>query len=267
MKKIIFILFIVVIPFTSMAQFVVVDNVNAWLNQSQVVNSLKELQHFVQQIRTLKHQLRTTVKSYKLQLKNLKNFKHVDITQLSDINQKIHSVQNAAGRLSYMQHYVKNKYKNLYDSNQRLQQIYADPEKAANYKAIRSEYLRKQAGKLIASATQQEKNVMKSYFRLDDLNRDLNADNLTAQQLQDLQAQISALNAHQLIEMKRILSNLSSFIGKKSRMSQEAKIDKQAQLKAFNKAFDKAVQEFKRRARQSDHIGFVPEWVKDNRGN
>ncbi|SHG54677.1 P-type conjugative transfer protein TrbJ [Fodinibius roseus] len=246
----------------SKAQFAVFDSFNATLNKSQIVKQLQELEQMARQIKTMKDQLSYAKRQFEQQRDNLRQLPNASWNSISDVNDNIDQVLNASQNMAYMEQHLQQKYKNLYNTNKRLLDLQNNPKKYEEYQQKRAKHLDEEATDVMVTAEENLQLTPDSYEFLKSVQGDMNRENLSPQQMRQVQAKVNALSSQQLIEIKRLIAQHASFAAIKYKQTQEGKKDQKQRAKQFNEKFDKAFEQWKERIPENERK-LVPDWVKE----
>jgi P-type conjugative transfer protein TrbJ len=262
MRKLIIILSITAgISTTASAQFAVFDNLNAALNNTQIIKQLHELQKLAQQIRLVKNQLRAAKRYYHQQLLNLTSLKHVSMGSLNEINRSLRHIDRVANNTSYMGNYIQTQYRILYKAHERVEKIVRHPALAEKFSKERNKEMRKQANKVIATSEANINLSEKQENFLNSISAQANQKHLSPQQVRQIQAELNSFSAQQLAQLKRIIAQYASFSARKYRQTQGKKKDDKAVEKEYNKEFFDSFNAWK--ADTTEKQGVIPDWIKD----
>lgn|GEM_PF-3727297 len=244
------------------AQFAVFDSFNSALNKSQIVKQLQQLEQMARQIQTAKDQLVYAKRQFEQQRDNLRQLPNADWGSISDINRNLNQVTNASQNMAYMEQHLQQKYKNLYDTNKRLLDLQNNPEKFEEYQQKRAKHLDEEATDVMVSAEENLQLTSDSYEFLESVQGDMDRENLSPQQMRQVQAKVNALSSQQLIEIKRIIAQHASFAAMQYKQTQERKKDQKLRAQQFNQKFDESFQQWKERIPENERK-IVPDWVKE----
>lgn len=221
LKKTLLVFLFLSFPLAGFSQWTVFDPTNF----SKAVQQLMEIK---KQVDVAKSQLEWAKRSYERQAEMLKGLKDKDWNSLDAIHNNIQQIENQAGQIQYMNNYIEDRYRELYDAYERAQKIDQDISYADTLENKRAMHLKENAEEIIMINETIANSAEESREYLQQLQTEMNDPNLTPQKVREINAKLLSSVNQEMIQLKRVMADYSKFAAKQARMAQSKKEDQKA---------------------------------------
>lgn len=245
------------------AQLPVIDAANNWINNQQLFNQLEEMERAVRQLQAIKHQLDYAKRSYERQAESLKKLKGARWDGLGRINDNIRRIRYASNGVVSTNRYLERRYRYLYSMADRLEFLNRDPDGAEQIEKDTKEHMMAEADSLIVSGNENSNSINTDYQRLYRAEEMMNDEELTPEQMRQIQGMIQVMNAQQMAEIKRMIAEWSAFSARQYQLSQLEQAQRDSLQARQDRELVGSMRDLRSRLDTTER-SMVPEWMKED---